>query len=146
MIYGHDKTIHQTRHLDVETDTQGQVIAVWFRCLRLPFRQSWVQPPRALAVRAGYEANERHNLLAVEVDGEAAASSDGPISATICPEHVGTEYAAQLPCPVCFGHKVKADTLGMVERTALEIISVSKTEEGKKAVMALLRALGERTE
>jgi len=38
--YGHDQTIHGSNHVDVETDENGTVIAVWFRCQPLPFRQS----------------------------------------------------------------------------------------------------------
>lgn len=47
MIYGHDKTIHQTNHLDVEVDENGQVVAVWFRCIMLPFKQAEADENRA---------------------------------------------------------------------------------------------------
>lgn len=37
--YGDDKTIHRTGIIDVEIDSgTGEVLAVWFRCLNLPFR------------------------------------------------------------------------------------------------------------
>ena len=40
MIYGHGDTIHQTNHLDIEVDAEGNVKAVWFRCMMLPFQVS----------------------------------------------------------------------------------------------------------
>lgn len=37
--YGDGGTIHGTHHLDIEVDPDtGEVTAVWFRCLNLPFR------------------------------------------------------------------------------------------------------------
>jgi hypothetical protein len=37
--YGDGGTIHGTGELDVEVDSQtGEVTAVWFRCLNLPFK------------------------------------------------------------------------------------------------------------
>ena len=37
--YGDGGTIHGTGHVDVELDpATGEVTAVWFRCLNLPFR------------------------------------------------------------------------------------------------------------
>jgi hypothetical protein len=37
--YGHGGTIHGTNHVDVETDAEGNVVAVWFRCCAIPFEQ-----------------------------------------------------------------------------------------------------------
>ena len=45
-MYGGDKTIHQSEHVDVEVHN-GKVVAVWFRCLPLKFRQADVGPKRA---------------------------------------------------------------------------------------------------
>jgi hypothetical protein len=42
MIYGHNKTIHRTGTIDIQMTKTGQVVAVWFRCLSLPFRVSIV--------------------------------------------------------------------------------------------------------
>lgn len=39
-FYGGDKTIHDTGHVDVVLDENGNVSAVWFRCALLPFKQS----------------------------------------------------------------------------------------------------------
>lgn len=40
-FYGGDGTIHGTELLNVET-YKGKVVAVWFRCLMLPFDQTEV--------------------------------------------------------------------------------------------------------
>lgn len=36
--YGGKGTIHQTSAIDVEVDQGGRVLAVWFRCMSLPFQ------------------------------------------------------------------------------------------------------------
>lgn len=36
-LYGRDRTIHRTGHVDVAQDQDGLVTAVWFRCQKLPF-------------------------------------------------------------------------------------------------------------
>lgn len=46
MIYGHDKIIHRTTALDVET-YKGKVVSVWFRCMALPFQQYEAHKDRA---------------------------------------------------------------------------------------------------
>lgn len=39
LYYGDGGTVHGTISLDVEVDAQtGEVTAVWFRCLNLPFK------------------------------------------------------------------------------------------------------------
>jgi len=38
-VYGHDRTWHRTEQINVEVH-EGEVIAVWFRCLALPFTVS----------------------------------------------------------------------------------------------------------
>ncbi len=55
MIYGHDKTIHNTKLLNIEIDLRGHVVAVWFRCLALPFDQTKVDDSRAEELRRMYE-------------------------------------------------------------------------------------------
>lgn len=45
-FYGDGNTIHSTGHLDVET-RDGKVVAVWFRCQMLPFKQAEVGASRA---------------------------------------------------------------------------------------------------
>jgi hypothetical protein len=39
-FYGGDGTWHQTGHVDVQLNKDGDVVAVWFRCRMLPFTQS----------------------------------------------------------------------------------------------------------
>ena len=38
-VYGFNQTIHKTNYLDIHTDSNGNVIEVWFRCQPLPFVQ-----------------------------------------------------------------------------------------------------------
>mgnify|MGYP001579770811 CR=1 FL=1 len=63
MIYGHDRTIHRTGYVDVETDEKGQVVAVWFRCATLPFKQHRVDGERARQMREG---SKPPPILAIE--------------------------------------------------------------------------------
>ena len=49
--YGDGGTIHHSTRLDVEVDTFGEVVAVWFRCQPLPFRQTLAMPNRADEMR-----------------------------------------------------------------------------------------------
>ena len=51
MTYGRGNTIHQNDHLDVELDARGNVVAVWFRCLRLPFETTAVGADRAVNLK-----------------------------------------------------------------------------------------------
>ena len=64
--YGFDKTIHQTQQLDVEVH-DGEVVAVWFRCQALPFRQTRPDGNRADEMRDMYDRSSMPALLAVEV-------------------------------------------------------------------------------
>jgi hypothetical protein len=50
-FYGDDGTIHQTQYLDVET-FGGQVVAVWFRCQLIAFKQTEVDDVRAVEMDA----------------------------------------------------------------------------------------------
>ena len=54
--YGDDRTIHRTGYVDVEVDQNGQVVAVWFRCHPIPFRQSKAHADRAVDMRQMYAA------------------------------------------------------------------------------------------
>lgn len=47
--YG-EHTIHSTGHLDVEVDDEGNVIAIWYRCITLPFRQVNISNERKLSL------------------------------------------------------------------------------------------------
>lgn len=46
--YGDGGTWHTTTHLDVEVDESGRVVAVWYRCQMLPFKQRTVGDERAI--------------------------------------------------------------------------------------------------
>lgn len=56
--YGDNKTIHRTRHIDVETDEAGNVVSVWFRCMSLPFKQVTVSDTRAEDMKRMYSESE----------------------------------------------------------------------------------------
>lgn len=45
--YGNSDTIHDTTVLDIEVDSKGHVVAVWFRCQMLPYRVTIVDEYRA---------------------------------------------------------------------------------------------------
>jgi hypothetical protein len=49
-FYGGDGTIHQSGHVDVQLDRDGNVVAVWFRCAMLPFNESIVDDEYAAQV------------------------------------------------------------------------------------------------
>lgn len=63
--YGFDKTIHRTEQLDIDVHN-GEVVAVWFRCQPLPFRQINTDDRRADEMRYMYDG-PIPSLLAVEV-------------------------------------------------------------------------------
>jgi len=48
-FYGDGGTIHGSGELDVEVH-EGKVIAVWFRCQQLPFKQSPADAARVASV------------------------------------------------------------------------------------------------
>lgn len=50
-FYGDGNTIHDTDHIDVEVDSSGEVVAVWFRCKMLPFKARAVDDNRAMDMR-----------------------------------------------------------------------------------------------
>jgi hypothetical protein len=55
-FYGDGGTIHGTGHLAVITDIEGNVLAVEFRCLRLPFKQVVAGLGRSREIRFGPKA------------------------------------------------------------------------------------------
>ena len=70
MIYGHDRTWHHTQQIDVEVHN-GKVVAVWFRCMPLPFRQSDCGEARAKEMESLYSSEHGpQNSLVNAVDIE----------------------------------------------------------------------------
>lgn len=61
-------TIHATEQVDVETDENGKVVSVWFRCMMLPFQQATVDDYRAKEMISAYEQGHVPTLIAVEVE------------------------------------------------------------------------------
>ena len=66
-FYGGDKTVHRTGWLDIET-RNGEVVAVWFRCAMLPFRQVEVDKERAREMKGVGAMNE--NIRGIEFEPE----------------------------------------------------------------------------
>lgn len=64
-VYGHSGTIHSSEQLDIEVNANGTVIAVWFRCQQLPFKQSYANGSRAANAKVPNPRLPR--LVAVEV-------------------------------------------------------------------------------
>jgi len=71
MRYGDNRTIHHTQFLDVEITPEGEVVSVWFRCMRLPFKATVVDSDRADEMRNSYQRDPAPNLIAVDVFDEA---------------------------------------------------------------------------
>jgi hypothetical protein len=61
-------TNRNVTYLHVETDRGGTVVAVWFRCFRLPFIQVTVTGDRAKEVLANHREVSSTLLTGVEVD------------------------------------------------------------------------------
>ena len=55
-------SIHGSGTIDIQTDKEGKILRVWFRCLNLPFRVSIVDD------HAEYNPDTR--ITAVEYEGE----------------------------------------------------------------------------
>lgn len=64
-VYGHNKTLHGTTHIDVETDKKGNVIQVWFRCQPLPFKQ--IREERQTIIQPKIKI---HAIVIEDTDGE----------------------------------------------------------------------------
>lgn len=74
MIYGYDRTFHRgVGHVDIETDAFGKVVAVWYRCITLPFEQHRVGEDRARMSRKAYEELPPRPVLAMDIDDGAAS-------------------------------------------------------------------------
>jgi hypothetical protein len=56
--YGDSGTIHINQALDVEVAEDGKVVAVWFRCQTLPFKQCAVGTQRVLEMSRAYATSE----------------------------------------------------------------------------------------
>lgn len=63
--YGGLGTIHQVGEVDVELGPDGNVAAVWFRCMLLPFTQVRVGAERAAQVSAGRDKLPK--IVSIEV-------------------------------------------------------------------------------
>lgn len=68
MIYGHDRTWHRTTDVNVELDKRGRVVAVWFRCMPLPFTQQVADDDRVTEMDRMYAERPPLPLVAVELE------------------------------------------------------------------------------
>ena len=68
--YGWSDTIHRNGEVNVETDDNGVVVAVWFRCQPLPFTQSNHGEQRAADMRRMYE-RPMPQILAISLEDPA---------------------------------------------------------------------------
>lgn len=68
MIYGHQGTVHRTTEVNIEMDPDGKVVAVWFRCITLPFDVTKVDVDRAVEMGQMYKLHPPAGLLAVHVE------------------------------------------------------------------------------
>lgn len=64
-FYGGNGTIHDCDHLDVEV-RDGTVVAVWFRCAMLPFKQANVDKQRA-AEMGRYPSKDLPAIVGLEL-------------------------------------------------------------------------------
>lgn len=64
--YGDSNTIHSNSEVNVEINPKGQVIAVWFRCMRLPFTQTIVDGLRAEEMSKSYKEEPPMGIIAID--------------------------------------------------------------------------------
>lgn len=69
-FYGGDGTWHQTGEINVELDSEGKVVSVWYRCQLLPFTQRVVDSKRARAMRSTYDFQKPPAVYGVTVKNE----------------------------------------------------------------------------
>ena len=67
-IYGYDETMHRTNFVDVETNEDGQVVAVWFRHMPVRFEQCLIGPARAEEMKKMYKNSKPPKLHAIVVE------------------------------------------------------------------------------
>jgi hypothetical protein len=67
-LYGGNNTIHDTAYVDVETDADGKVVSVWFRCATLPFKQTIVSRERANEMERMYQMHGSVGIVAIEFE------------------------------------------------------------------------------
>lgn len=109
-VYGHDRTIHQTNHVDVEIGPDGVVVAVWFRCQMLPFTSSAVAADRASEMLSAYVNSPPAPLVAVEFEYVKPPVPPGQVSDVhtthCCTQHRKCKYFKVATCSVVNGSKI----------------------------------------
>lgn len=67
-FYGGSDTYHDSDFIDVETDDDGRVTAVWFRCQPLPFRQDNWGRGRSAEMREMYRTTNIPRVIGVTLE------------------------------------------------------------------------------
>ena len=67
-VYGGSGTIHGTKHVNVEVDEKGEVVAVWFRWMPLRFDATVVPEYRAKEMRTMYKNGEIPALVGLALE------------------------------------------------------------------------------
>lgn len=68
--YGDDKTVHASDYVNVEVNSVGQVVAVWFRCHPVLFKQSYADRTRSVQMEAMY-SKQQPGIKAIVFDENA---------------------------------------------------------------------------
>jgi hypothetical protein len=58
-------TIHGSHEVNVELDSNGRVVAVWFRCMILPFDETVIDDERAEDMRRTYKMGRHPSVDAI---------------------------------------------------------------------------------
>lgn len=66
--YGKGNTVHQNSYLDVEVDENGLVVALWYRCMPLPFKQHQVTKERAREMTDFYKSSTPPKVFSIEIE------------------------------------------------------------------------------
>lgn len=97
-FYGGDGTIHGSTELDVET-RDGKVVAVWFRCAALPFKQVEVDAERAKEMRRMYADGAMPRVRGLQLEDQPALDITSVIKAGVAIRDSAERVYAF--CPEC---------------------------------------------
>lgn len=74
--YGYEKTIHKTTKLDIEIDEEtGEIVAVWFRCMMIPFVVHKANKDRADEMKQATKQVDKWELLGVDIETDTKVST-----------------------------------------------------------------------
>jgi hypothetical protein len=67
-LYGGQGTIHPNTEVNVELDSKGNVVSVWYRCQLIAFTQNVVDDARAKDMRRAYEGGKIPGVSLIVVE------------------------------------------------------------------------------